>query len=196
MSAYDPNREPQDPRPEEDLLERVLTQGGAESEQAAQWSQAVQRMRRSLRGIDRGQAAQAAALSRRILSQTTGEDLSWRGDLRLVGRYLRAGLRFSPVLRVAAASLLFHLAALPVLAYLVWSAGVEPLELSYESWDKAHPAQPFPDRPGDVAGQLPVGGVDEEPLILDQIPADPSGEEDPGKGGDNPPRAEGGGSKR
>ncbi|MFT5050622.1 MAG: hypothetical protein ACI8QZ_002024 [Chlamydiales bacterium] len=66
-------------------------------------------------------------LVRRILDRTTGAadadvarastDLSWRGDLRLVRGFLAARWKASFVLRVAAASLMLHLAALPLLAY-------------------------------------------------------------------------------
>lgn len=170
MSVEDRSHFPQDPLTGEDLLERVLNRSGVDSAEATELDVDVQRMRSALRGIDRGQAQRASVLSQRILSQTTGEDLSWRGDFRLVGRYMRTGLGASPVLRVAAASLLFHLVALPVLAYWVWAGQAVPLELSFETYERAHPSQPFPDQPQDVPGPLPVGGIHEEPLVLDQNP--------------------------
>lgn len=60
-----------------------------------------------------------APLVQRILSATTREDASPRGDLRLVWRFAVARLRASAVLRVAAAILVAHLIALPVLAWIV-----------------------------------------------------------------------------
>jgi len=57
------------------------------------------------------------ALVESILATTTREDLSWRGDLRLVGGFLRQRLRSSRLLRVVAASLLLHIVALPAIAY-------------------------------------------------------------------------------
>lgn len=65
----------------------------------------------------RRRPAEDAVLVARILATTTREDLSWSGDLRLVGGFLRDRLRSSRLLRFVAASLLLHLIALPVLAY-------------------------------------------------------------------------------
>ena len=58
-------------------------------------------------------------LAQAVFASTTREDLGWRGDWRLIGDFLRTRLAESRVLRVAAASLLAHLVALPVLAYVV-----------------------------------------------------------------------------
>ncbi len=55
----------------------------------------------------------------RSLAVSTQEDLSWRGDARDLNRFLRDRLRSSAALRLAAASLLLHLAALPVVALYV-----------------------------------------------------------------------------
>jgi hypothetical protein len=60
-----------------------------------------------------------AELSRRVLARTTRENLGWREDLRLIGDFVRQRLRSSGWARVAAASLLLHFAALPVLAWMV-----------------------------------------------------------------------------
>jgi hypothetical protein len=196
MSVDGRSESPQDPKFDEELLEQVLNRTGAGSAQADQLNQDVQRMRSALRGVDGEQLARASDLSQRILSQTTGEDLSWRGDLRLVGRYLGTGLGASPILRVAAASLLFHLVALPVLAYWVWAGQADPLELSFESYERAHPSQPFPDQPLDVPGPLPVDGVQEEPLVLDQIPGHSDGEDVQDPDEESTSGDEGGGSRR
>ena len=59
-------------------------------------------------------------LAERILARTTREDLGWRGDWRLLRGFVGQRLRSSGVLRFAAASLLVHLLALPVLAWLAF----------------------------------------------------------------------------
>lgn len=70
--------------------------------------------------VDAGQPRRTRLLTRRILSDTTREDLSWRGDLRLVAGYVGARLRASAALRVIAASLVLHLLGLPLLAWVGW----------------------------------------------------------------------------
>ncbi len=55
----------------------------------------------------------------RVLARTTRQDLSWRGDARLLGDFLRTRLRASPLLRVVAASFVLHLVAAPVLAWWI-----------------------------------------------------------------------------
>lgn len=60
-----------------------------------------------------------AHLVQSILSQTTREDLSFRGDLRLISAFVRRRCEESPVVRVAAAVLLIQLLFAPaVMAYL------------------------------------------------------------------------------
>ena len=61
---------------------------------------------------------QIGSLQSRVLAATTREDLGWRGDLHLVGRFMRERLRNSAWVRIAAASLFIHVAALPVLAWV------------------------------------------------------------------------------
>lgn len=58
----------------------------------------------------------------RILARTTREDLSRKGDLDLMVRFAVERLRASPALRVAAAVIVVHLCALPVLAWIVLRA--------------------------------------------------------------------------
>ena len=62
-----------------------------------------------------------SALAEQMLSVAQSEDLSWRGDLRLLGGFVRDGMRSSALLRLAAASLLLHIAAVPVLAFFVFT---------------------------------------------------------------------------
>jgi hypothetical protein len=66
------------------------------------------------------------ALVGRILNASTREDLSWRGELRLVGSYLHNRLRESVLLRVVAASLVLHLAAIPAVAFWVSRPPAKP----------------------------------------------------------------------
>ena len=86
-----------------------------------------------------------AELTERVLARTTREDLRWRGDLTLVGGYLRERLSRSVALRFAAASLLLHLAVLPVLAYYVFLAPEKGIKIDVISWEKHYPAPPFPE---------------------------------------------------
>ena len=89
---------------------------------------------------------EADALSARILSQTRQERSpwslpdGWRGDWRLIRGFLGSRLQSSWVMRVAAASLLAHLVALPaVAAYVFWvKPKSEPLVLT---WDLPQPAE-------------------------------------------------------
>ena len=83
-------------------LEAVLAQARVEARAAPDWS-----------------PIREGALVGRVLSQTTREDLSWRGDLRLVAGFIRERLAASPILKVVAASLLVHLIALPVVGWYV-----------------------------------------------------------------------------
>ncbi|HVS20152.1 MAG TPA: hypothetical protein VMT18_16225, partial [Planctomycetota bacterium] len=55
-----------------------------------------------------------------ILARTTRQDPSWRGDVALVGRFVRDGLAASPWARAAAALLLVPLLGAPLLAWMVW----------------------------------------------------------------------------
>ena len=79
-------------------------------------------------------AERDARLAQTVLATTTREDLGWRGDWRLIGDFLRTRLAESRVLRVAAASFLAHLVALPVLAYVVLSGAPAraPINLGIE----------------------------------------------------------------
>jgi hypothetical protein len=70
--------------------------------------------------VDPEQERRARRLAERILADTTREDFSWRGDLRLVVGYVGERLRASAALRVIAASLLLHLLGLPLLAWVGW----------------------------------------------------------------------------
>ncbi len=83
----------------------------------------------------------------RILSRTTREDLSWRGDWNLWRRFLLERFHNSNALRVVAASLLVHLLALPFFGTQIFKSPEKPVVLKFEPADSASlepPAQePF-----------------------------------------------------
>ncbi|HVS12194.1 MAG TPA: hypothetical protein VMS76_20195 [Planctomycetota bacterium] len=105
-------------------------------------------------------------LVRRVLARTTREDLSWRGDLRVWGDWLGRALRSSLVLRVAAASLLLHLAALPVLAWLALRGERAEPHFNTAIEAAADPAPPQarePERDPRLEDPEPAAGLVEEP---------------------------------
>ncbi len=91
--------------PELERLEHFLARSRQELGRDPAWS--------------RWSRARETALVARILARTTGEDLSWRGELRLLTGFVRERLAASRGLRLVAASLLLHVLALPVLAVLM-----------------------------------------------------------------------------
>ena len=118
-------------------------------------------LRESFEGFENSVASLRSALSReaaetndeglvdQILRATTREDLTWRGDLRLVGEYLGRRVKSSWVVKLVAASLVAHLTALPILGFMLLTKTPEngfnvrlqePLELPFEE------VQPEPDR--------------------------------------------------
>lgn len=109
-----------------------------------------------------------AALTARVLARTTREDLSWRGDLTLVGGYVRERLSRSVLLRFAAASLLLHVAALPVLAYYAFLAPTSPpIIIDTIPWGEQYPAEPFPEDPAQAESPVEVDLV-QEPTVREQ----------------------------
>jgi hypothetical protein len=109
--------DPDDIRREEELLEGVLSSrqlpDGADA-QTRDLFGFVQACREAANApVDTGEVAA------RCLAISTREDLSWRGDMRDISRFVRDRMRSSAALRLAAASLLLHLAALPVVALYV-----------------------------------------------------------------------------
>jgi len=109
-----------------------------------------------------------AALAARVFARTTREDLSWRGDLTLVGGYVRERLSRSVLLRFAAASLLLHVAALPVLAYYAFLAPTPPsIIIDTIPWGEQYPAEPFPEDRAEPEFPLEVD-LDEEPAVREQ----------------------------
>ncbi len=123
-------------RPDEELLAWLLdeetrgrmpraeleAQGDEVAERLGEWDTFLQRCRVELAEDASAEATQSGGLEERILARTTREDISWRGDWRLMRGFLGQRLGASVVLRVVAASLLVHIAALPVLAYYTYLA--------------------------------------------------------------------------
>ncbi len=118
-------------------------------------------LRESFEGFESSVAGLRSALSReeaatndaglvdQILRATTREDLTWRGDLRLVGEYLGRHVKSSWVVKLVAASLVAHLTALPILGFMLLTKSPEsgfnlrleePIDLPFEE------VQPEPDR--------------------------------------------------
>jgi hypothetical protein len=108
----------------------------------------TERLRAILRGPSLEAPDRASALARRVLAETTCEDLSWGGDLRLLSGFVAHRLRDSMALRILAASLLVHLLALPPVAYMLLRGADEPeqvitFEGPYESpFGEAEEAEP------------------------------------------------------
>ncbi len=120
--------------PPEDLLELALEQitgrvqtdvssarAHAQARTCPQCSMALDHLledltsvRAALRGVPPIDEQRTATLAEATIGMTTREDLSWRGDGRALVRLLRSGWKNSVALRIGAACLLLHLAALPV----------------------------------------------------------------------------------
>jgi len=112
--------------------------------------------RAELRAEEAAPVERMARLEREVLARTTREDVSWRGDLRLMGGFLRQRLSTSVVLRVVAASLLVHIAALPVLAYYTWVAPAPERRLVFD-------VREFP-------SELPYRESEQEPEPVPEAP--------------------------
>jgi len=109
-------------------------------------------------------ASDLDGLTSRVLDRTTREDLSLRGDLRLVGGFVRRRLRSSVWMRLVAASLLLHLLALPVLA--LYAFVFEPrFTLRFERWEDYRPAPVYPEATAEPPGELEVPPLEEEPKV-------------------------------
>lgn len=121
-----------------------------------------------------GQGPRAQELAERVLGKTTREDLSWYGDLRLVGSFLRA----SGSLRIAAVALAMHFIGLSVLAYHLLSPSTDPyINVDFEE----RPTMPYTETIREPAGDLEVPDSAEEPEVREALPADgrePDGRDD------------------
>ena len=99
------------------------------------------------------------AFQQRVLAATTREDLGLLGDARLVLRFCATRLGASRPLRLAAASLLAHMIALPVLAYFVLRSEKESdaMRITIEI-PPAESELPFAERPREP---------DRDPVVLE-----------------------------
>lgn len=120
-------------------------------------------------GAGRVEQGEAGALLERVLARTTREDLSWRGDLRLVRGFVGRALHDSRSLRVAALVLGMHFLGLSVLAYQVLRRPPQPqLHIDFET-----PAlPPFVEPEAEPSPELTVPTTSEEPEVRAVPPAD------------------------
>lgn len=99
----------------------------------------------------------------RILARTTREDLSWRGDLNLWAGYLRRRISESGWMKVAAASLLVHLIALPALAFYVFVAAPKAFDTGIIPWEEYRPEDPFIEQNPEAEHSIEVPQAADEP---------------------------------
>ncbi len=130
-----------DPGAESELAHLGVPSGEADATRA--WLARVSREARASPWIS---PEREEALVRRILERTTREDLGLRGEVRLLGAFLRDRLASSALLRLVAASLLLELFALPVVAFLLRSGEPEQPRLVFEIPREA-PDEPFAPEP-------------------------------------------------
>jgi hypothetical protein len=159
---------------EEELFELALDASGARANCAA-CDARIQELRASLAtlrsaalGAGTHERAREQALIQRVLSATVGADLSWRGDVRLIVRFARERLRASVWVRAAAALLVLHLGALPVLAWIVLRAERAPS--AFQSQLEPLPRESlFADEPEAPLEQLTETSTG-EPTLVEQSP--------------------------
>ena len=104
-----------------------------------------------------------AQLIERTLNSSTRQDLSWRGDVMDTARFFRDRLRASAVLRLAAASLLLHVAALPVVALYVLTEEPEVPRFSVEVGARPAPFEEADEREPEAELEI------EEPRLVDEL---------------------------
>jgi hypothetical protein len=75
--------------------------------------------------------ARERAFVERVLASTTREDPSWRGDMRLVSRFVLSRFRESRVVRFVAASLVVHLLVGPMVAVILLRDPPPPEDMLY-----------------------------------------------------------------
>lgn len=118
-------------RRDDELLQVLLEQGTAAARQRAGDDAAAQERLRDLAYfVERCRTEFAepsdARLVASILQRTTRQDPSWRGDLALLGRFVRETLSRSALARAAAVLLLVPLLGAPVLGWMVLRAALRP----------------------------------------------------------------------
>lgn len=134
-----------------DLLQVLLERGLEAAQRSAGDDEAAREQLRSMaRFVERcrGDLAEPsdARLVASILSRTTRQDPGWRGDLVLVGRFVRETLSRSALARAAAALFLVPLLGAPVLGWMVWRAVRAPegftTRIELEGIEPFLPAEP------------------------------------------------------
>jgi len=118
-------------------LERLLAEGGVslEARVIERWIEGLSHpVGDEVAAGEPATGARSPRLVERILARTTREDLSWRGELRLLRGFLRERFARSRAWRLLAASVLAHLLAVPALAWLVWreASSDPPLHIEFE----------------------------------------------------------------
>ncbi len=163
-------------RNEEELLHLLLDRGeGRDAERTAELLEAQEdpearavlaahrellgRARATLDRRDEWSAGREKALVRRILAETTRQDLRLRGDLRLVARFVRQRLGSSPTLRALAATVIMGFFVTSLFAYLAIREhrGPQPINVRFEQRD--HDA----DRTDAIGDE----GTPEEPVVAE-----------------------------
>ena len=160
--------DPEEARAAEELA-RLLEQRPGQAEEAGPLARDLAAFARQIgEELRSHQHEPAADLEERVLAVTTREDLGWRGDLRLVGGFLRERLSQSSLLRLAAASLLVHLIAVPaVLAYVLLRQEPPEVRLGFEP---APGPDPFEEAQPEVPEQLPTEALDEHGESTEALP--------------------------
>jgi hypothetical protein len=102
----------------------------------------------------------------RILERTTREDLTWRGELRLLRSFLRDRLARSRAWRLLAASVLAHFLAVPALAWFVWKETRPPRIVHIEFETTPDSSTVFADPEEEIIA-LEVPGILNDPLELE-----------------------------
>jgi len=117
---------------------------------AARKTESLMRATRRLAEQEGGEltALRESRLVQRILSRTTREDLSWRGDWELWRRFIVERFTSSSALRWVAASLLVHLLALPFFGTEVFRSREKPVAIKIElpAVPENEPAEVLPPR--------------------------------------------------
>jgi hypothetical protein len=173
----------QTPRPhdetwsEEELLEWILNKRArratpreqllgepANAERLEQLEALVQHCRSAL--SDEQVISPSRSLADSILARTTREELGLAGDLRLVVAFVSQRISSSVLLRVVAASLLLHIAALPVLAYFTFFAGPRQKTLITMERFGALEALPYASAESEPEPRVEIPKIDIDPASL------------------------------
>lgn len=179
MSQPHPDFPGSDPRGEE-IVERALRSltdateptGAAgeglspeDREELAELGAFLQTCKSTIGTQARDQDPRTHQLAEQVLGKTTREDLSWYGDLRLVGHFLRV----SGSLRIAAVALAMHFIGLSVLAYHLLSPSTDPyINVDFEE----RPTMPYTETIREPAGDLDIPDSAEEPEVREAHPDD------------------------